>query len=210
MSVGRLGPSGAVMAARPVLDHPWFEAVALRAASRRAAKLSTEARARMKPWVVGARARYRVARELRDAASQVVALGLLKEAALFALRALECASSELTSAAGSPQQAWQRFESLADEPPGAPEQLTMVRAAFSTDDALSLDLIAASQANEANELRLAAEASVAWLLSLVEIRTPAELVRARLVRSALAVLAIVAVSSCLVAYWLSLRALEPR
>jgi hypothetical protein len=61
-----------------------------------------------------------------------------------------------------------------------------------------------------NQLRLAAEASVAWLLSLVEVRTLPELTRARLIRIALAVVGLVVIVWGLVAYWLSLTAIEPR
>ncbi len=195
------------MALGTLLDNSWFESVALVAAARRADKLSADARLRMRPWVVAAQARFRVARELRDPESQTVALALLKEAAFFALCAFEAADAAPESTARSPKEAWERFGSFADRPAGAPEQLPLVRAAFSADDALSVDLIGAS---EANELRLAAEASIAWLLSLVEIRTPTELARARVIRSALAVLGFVVVVWGLVSYWLSLGALEPR
>jgi len=195
------------MAARTWRDNSWLEPALLVRASRRAAQLSDAARARMKPWVMAARARFRVARELRDPETQTVALGLLAEAAFFALSALEAADSAVDSVGRSPKAAWQRLESLAESPAGAPEQLALVRAAFDTDDALSFERMAPEQANE---LRLAAEVSVAWLLTLVEIRTPAELGRARLMRSALAVVSAVLIGWGLVAYWLSLAALEPR
>ncbi len=184
----------------------WLEPVVLLSASSRAARLSTEARARMKPWVVAAQSRFRVARELRDPETQTVALGLLREAAFFALCALEAVDSSVDSAARSPAQAWERFDALPQKPPGAPEQLGLVRAAFGTNDALSVDLVPSSSANE---LRLSAEQSVAWLLSLVEVRTPPELARARLIRLALALLGLAVVLWGIVAYWLSLAALAP-
>jgi hypothetical protein len=195
-----------------VLENPlvasWLEPLALLGAARRASKVSEEARTRMQPWVEAAQARYKVARELRDSQTQSVALGLLKEAAFFALCALETMDSAPAPSARSAQEAWQRFDARAEPPLGAPEQLAQVRAAFCADgDALSLDRIAP---REANELRLAAETTVAWLLSLVEIRKPAQIARARLVRCTLAVVGLVVVVCCLVAYWLSLGALEPR
>jgi hypothetical protein len=195
------------MALGTLLDNSWVESVALVAAARRADNLSAEARLRMTPWVVAAQARFRVARELRDPESQIVALALLKEAAFFLLCALESADPAPELAARSPKEAWQRFEALAEQPPGAPEQLALVRAVFSSDEPLSVDRVAAS---EVNELRLAAETSVAWLLGLAEIRTPTELARARLIRSALAVLGLVVVVWGLVSYWLSLGTLAPR
>jgi hypothetical protein len=182
----------------------WLEPALLLGASRRAARLSAEARARMQPWVVAAESRFRVARELRDPETQTVALALLREAAFFALCALEAVDSTVDAAGCSPAQAWAQFDALPQQPPGAPEQLGLVRAAFGTNEALSVDLTAPSAANE---LRLAAEASVAWLLSLVEVRTPPALARARLIRSVLAVVGLVAVLWGLVAYWLSLAAL---
>jgi hypothetical protein len=198
-------PLQALMTPRSLLESPWLEPALLVAASRRAEQLSDEARARMKPWVVAAQARFRVARELRDSDTQSVALGLLKEAAFFALCALQAADPAHETAARSPKEAWLSCPALADMAPGAPEQLALVRAAFSTDEALSIDRMAPRQANE---LRLAAEASVAWLLMLAEIRTPAELSHARLVRLALAVVGVVLTGWVLVAYWLSLTAIE--
>lgn len=196
------------MAGRTWLEHAWLEPTLLLAASRRAAQLSDEARARMKPWVLAARARFQVARELRDAETQTVALGLLREAAFFALSALEAAHSAADLAARSPRAAWQRFDTLVEPSAlsGAPEQLQLVRAAFGTDDALSVERL---RPREANELRLAAEASVSWLLGLVEIRTAAQLARARWLRSGLALLSLVLIGWGLVAYWLSLAALAP-
>src|SRR5450432_2356470 len=139
------------MALGTLLDNSWLESVALVAASRRADKLSAEARVRMRPWVSAAQARFRVARELRDPESQTVALGLLKEAAFFALCALELADSEQELAARSPREAWERFEARAEDQAGAPEHWPLVSAAFGSNDPLSVDLIAVS---ERNELRL--------------------------------------------------------
>jgi hypothetical protein len=184
----------------------WLEPIALLGASSRARGVSDEMRARMKPWVIAASARYRVARELRDLETQSVALGLLREAAFFALCGLE-ATDPATVVARSSKEAWQRFDALPSKPAGAPEQLALVRDAFGNDDALAMDLVLPS---EANDLRLAAEACVAWLLTLVEVRTPAQLARARLVRSALALLGLVVIVWGIVAYCLALTAIEPR
>jgi hypothetical protein len=195
------------MATESAKSTSWLEPLALREASQRARQFSDDERARMKPWVVAAQSRFRVARELRDPETQTVALGLLREAAFFALCALEVSASADDPAASSPQQAWQRFDELAEKPAGAPEQLALVRSAFGTDDALSVDRVPSHQANE---LRLAGEASVAWLLSLVEIRTLPELTRVRLIRVALMVVGLVVIAWGLIAYWLSLTAIEPR
>jgi hypothetical protein len=179
------------------------------AASRRAGKLSDEERARMKPWVAAAQARFGVARELRDPETQNVALALLEQASFFALCALQAdsTSESLEVLASSPKEAWQSVEARADLPPGAVEQLGFVLAAFSSDNPLSVERMPPQQANE---LRLAAETSVAWLLTLAEVRSPSELYRARFVRSALALLGLVLIAWGLIAYWLSLTALEPR
>src|SRR4051794_14086194 len=122
------------MVTSTLLDNPWLESVVLVAASRRAGRLSPEARERMRPWVAAAQARFQVARELRDSRTQLVALGLLKEAAFFALCALECIEEAPERAPGSPKEAWQRFDALAETPQGAPERLALVRTAFSTED----------------------------------------------------------------------------
>src|SRR5256885_1336296 len=129
------------MAARTWLDHSWLEPTLLFAASRRAAQLSDEARARMKPWVLAARARFQVARELRDAETQTVALGLLREAAFFALSALEARHSAIDSSGRSAQAAWSRFDALveASDSNAAPDQFPLVRAAFSADDVLAFE-----------------------------------------------------------------------
>jgi hypothetical protein len=161
----------------------------------------------MKPWVDAAQARFRVARELRDAATQRVALGLLKDSAFFALCALQAARSPLESAPRSAAEAWQGFDTLADPPRHAPEQLPLVRRAFEKAEPLALDLLSAAAADE---LRLAAEAVVAWLLGSIEVRTVAELKRARVVRMALALVGCVVVVWGLLSYWLSLAALAPR
>ena len=193
----------ASMTATTLLESPWLEPALLVAASRRAVQLSDTARARMRPWVVASRARSSAARQLRDAETQVVALGLLREAAFFALCALELADPACQSASRSSAEAWQRFVA----PEGAPEQLALVRSTFSAADPLSVDRL---EPRQANQVRLAAESTVAWLLALAEIRTPSELARARLVRVALAVLCFVVFAWGLVAYWLSLLELAPR
>jgi len=195
------------MASTTWLDNSWLEAVLLLGAARRAATLSDEARARVKPWADAAQARFRVARELRDAATQRVALGLLRDSAFFALCALEAARSPLESAPRSAAEAWQRFDTLAEPPRHPPEQLALVRTAFEKGEPLALDLL---PARAADELRLAAEAVVAWLLGSIEVRTVAELARARVVRTALALAALAIVVWGLLSYWLSLAALAPR
>jgi hypothetical protein len=195
------------MATESARPSSWFEPLLLREASQRAQQFSNDARARMAPWVVAAQVRFRVARELRDPETQAVALALLKEAAFFALCALEVSTLAEEPPASSPRQAWQRFDERAEKPPGAPEQLALVRSAFGTVDALSVDRVPQHQANE---LRLAAEASVAWLLTLVEIRTLPELTRARWIRIALALVGLLLIVWGLVAYWSSLTAIEPR
>ncbi|HEX3773904.1 MAG TPA: hypothetical protein VHV51_05530 [Polyangiaceae bacterium] len=185
----------------------WFEPVALIEANARAKKVSAEARARVKPLALAARSRFRVARELRDAETQYVALSLLREAAFFALCAFESLEAEPEARATSPREAWSRFVARADEPPGAPEQLELVREAFANDDPWSLELVPRERVND---LRLAAEATVAWLLDLVELRTPSEIVRARIVRSLFAALGFALIALGLIAYCQALVAIEPR
>jgi hypothetical protein len=195
------------MARTTWLDNSWLEAVLLLGAARRAATLSDEARARTRPWAEAAQARFRVARELRDAATQRVALGLLKDAAFFALCALQAARSPLESPPRSAAEAFQCLDTLAEPPRHPPEQLAFVRTAFESGDPLALDRLSA---RAADELRLAAEVVVAWLLASVEVRTVRELARARVVRAALALVGFVVVVWGLISYSLSLAALAPR
>jgi hypothetical protein len=184
-----------------------LEPVTLLEASRRAHRLSDEARARMAPWVEAAQARFKVARELRDRESQRVTLGLLRDTCFFALCGLEAAAAEPRALPVSAAEAWRRFESRTEPLLGAPEGLAEVRAAFSVEEPLALDRV---EPRLANELRLNAESTAAWLLSHTEIRAPVQLARARLVRSALAVAGLVVAVLLLVTYGLSLGALEPR
>ncbi|MET0789918.1 MAG: hypothetical protein ABW061_00225 [Polyangiaceae bacterium] len=185
-----------------LLDGPLFEPTLLRAATRRANAFSDPARERMKPWLSAAQARYRVALELRDGESRGVALGLLREAAFFALRALEAADSEPAMPSATPSAAWQRFQ-ISD---GAPAEWLRVRDAFSVDDALALEVLAVT---DDGELRLAAEATVAWLLGLAEVRSPQELARVRWLRVGLMSGALLVLLWALFAYWSALGALSP-
>ena len=187
-----------------LLGNALLEPVLLFSAARRAQALSDDARLRMKPWTSAAQARFRVALELRDPASRAAALALLRESALLALCALEVSETSAAPQATSPKAAWERFQALPALPSGAPSVLPQVRAAFGTNDPLTVDTLAL---DEANEVRSAAELVVRWLLELVEVRTPRELARARWTRSALLVLAVVVVVWGLVGYWLALAAL---
>src|SRR6478609_10487307 len=119
-----------------LLDSPILEPILLRQALRRAHALSNGARARMKPWVEASRARYAVALELRDRGTHAVALGLLREAAFFALCAIEVAEPGARPPAVSPKLAWERFEQLS-EAAQAPAALATARAAFALEDPLA-------------------------------------------------------------------------
>ncbi len=174
----------------------------LRAAARRAEAVTDSTRASMKPWANAARARYRVALELRDRETRGVALGLLREAAFLALRALEV--GEALEPAKSPEEAWLRF-SARPALPGAPVQLTRAREALAAADSLALDALAAA---DDGELRAAAEETVAWLLTLAEVRSPKELERARWTRTPLALAALLVIAWALCAYWSALSALS--
>ncbi len=189
-------------------DVPWLEPIALFGAMQRAGRLSDAARARMQPWAEAARARYRVARELRDVESQTVALTLLREAAFFALCALALEAEDATEPPRTAELAWQGLVPPAEieANPPSERELALVRAAFSARDPLALDLVPRA---EVNSLRLAAESTVAWLLALAEVRSPKELTRKRVLRVVLcAVLLIVGIAG-LVAYGLALGALAP-
>ena len=186
-----------------LLDRPLFEPALLRAASRRAGALSDSARGRMLPWASAARARYRVALELRDREARGVALGLLREAAFLALCALEIADG-IEDAASSPAVAWERFDSR-PVLRGAPQGLARAREALAAPSLVMLDELAA---RGDPELRAATEETVAWLLTLAEVRSPKELERARWLRSALLVLALLVFAWLLFAYWSALAALS--
>jgi len=187
-----------------LLDTPLLEPVLLRAAERRAEAVSEAARARMKPFVAGARARYLVALELRDRDSQGVAFGLLRDAALLALSALEAVDSESLAEPRAPRVIWDRFMAL--ERPGAPGSLAEARIVLGSDDLLAPDSV---PANDASRLRSSAEESVAWLLSLAEVRSARELSRARVVRSSFLVVAAIAIMRAGLSYWFALAALAP-
>jgi hypothetical protein len=196
---------GTMPAARTsLLDTPLLEPVLLRAAERHAEAVSEAARARMKPFVAAARARYLVALELRDRDSQGVAFGLLRDAALLALSALEAVDSESLAEPRAPRVVWDRFMAL--ERPGAPGSLAEARIVLGSDDLLAPDSVAA---NDASRLRSSAEESVAWLLSLAEARSPRELSRTRLLRSSLFVAAVIAIVWAGLSYWFALAALAP-
>jgi len=186
-------------------DVPWIEPVALLGARQRAARVSDAARVRMKPWVEAAHARYRVARELRDSETQIVALSLLREAAFFALVALALAREE--EAPKTLGAAWTGCEMPSAGDTERAAELSLVRAAFSAEDPLALDR---TPAGELNALRLAAESTVAWLLALAEVRSPRELERLRLIRAVLCTLAALGILSGLIAYGCALASVSPR
>ncbi len=180
-----------------------FESLLLLDASRRAAALSDQARARMRPYTLAAQARYRVALELRDVESQGAAFGLLREAALLALYALAAADSDALPEARAHRAAWDDF--MAQERAGAPGSLAEARIVLGSDDVLAADSVAAS---DAPILRAKAEESVAWLLSLAEVRSPPALKRARVVRSSFFVLGLVACAWVALRYWAFLAGLS--
>jgi len=186
-----------------LLASPLLEPLLLRRASRRARVLTNGARARMRPWVEASRARYSVALELRDRDTQTVALGLLREAAYFALCAIEVAEPTAQAPASSPKAAWERFGQL-PESADAPPACGVARAAFATDEALAVDALSA---NEIEELRPAAEEAVAWLLGLAEIQTPKRLSLLRRVRTLLLSIGLTIMAWTLLSYWLALAAL---
>ena len=186
-----------------LLDSPLLEPILLRKASRRARVLTDSARARMGPWVKASRARYSVALELRDRETQPVALGLLREAAFFALCAIEVAEPTAPPPASSPKLAWERFNAL-PESAEAPPELAVARTAFAADEALAVEKL---DANEADKLRPAAEQTVAWLLALAEVPTPKRLTRMRRVRTLLLTVGLTVIGWTLLSYWLALAAL---
>ena len=186
-----------------LLDSPLLEPILLRKATRRARVLTNSARERMRPWVDAAHARYAVALELRDRDTLVVALGLLRDAAFFALCAIEVAEPAAPAPPSSPKLAWARFEQLADAieaPPG----LAATRAAFAAEDALAVDALAP---HELELLRPAAEETVAWLLGLAEIQTPKRLKLVRRVRTLLLTIGLTVIGWTLLSYWVALVAL---
>ena len=186
-----------------LLDSPLLEPILLRKASRRARVLTNSARERMKPWVDAAHARYAVALELRDRDTLVVALGLLRDSAFFALCAIEVAEPAAPAAPSSPKLAWERFEQLADASE-APPALAMARAFFATEGALAVDSLAPQ---ELERLRPAAEETVAWLLGLAEIQTPKRLKLLRRIRTLLLTVGLTVIGWTLLSYWAALVAL---
>jgi hypothetical protein len=186
-----------------LLDSPLLEPILLRKASRRARVLTDSARARMRPWVKASRARYSVALELRDRETQTVALGLLREAAFFALCAIEVGEPAAPPPATSPKVAWERFNAL-PESADAPPVFAVARTALASDEALVVETL---DSNEASKLRPAAEQTVAWLLGLAEVHTPKRLTRMRRVRALLLVAGVTVIGWTLLSYWLALAAL---
>ncbi len=189
-----------------LLDTPLLEPLLLLSASRRAAKLPDAARVRMKPFAAAARARFRVALELRDRESQGTAFGLLREAAFLALRALEMSTPEQPPEPHAPHTTWARFMALPARR-DAPDSLVAVQAVLATEDVLATE---ASVPADATALRASSEEVVAWLLSLAEVRSPQELARARVVRSSLFLVGLVLIVWALLAYGFVLTALSPR
>ena len=188
-----------------LLDTPLLEPVLLLGASRRAAELPDAARARMKPFAEAARARFRVALELRDRESQGTAFGLLREAAFLALRALEMSTPEQPPEPHTPATVWARFSALPVRP-DAPDALGQVQAVLATENVLETE---ARLPADAAALRASTEHVVAWLLALAEVRSPQELARARVLRSAVFVVALVLIVWVLLAYGFVLAALSP-
>ena len=186
-----------------LLDSPLLEPILLRKATRRARVLTNSARERMRPWVDAAHARYTVALELRDRDSLVVALGLLRDAAFFALCAIEAAEPAAPAPPSSRKLAWERFDQLPDAS-DAPTALNAARAAFATDDALAVDALTPT---ELERLRPAAEEAVAWLLGLAVIQTPKRLKLLRRVRTLLLTIGLTVVGWTLLSYWVALVAL---
>lgn len=157
----------------------------------------------MRPWVDAARARLLVALEHRDRATLIVALGLLREAAFFTLCAIEVSEPAAPPPPSSPRLAWERFEQL-PEASEAPPTLALARAAFATDDPLALDRLTPYQLED---LRPAAEETVAWLLALAEIESPQRLTLRRRVRTLLLTLGLTVIGWTLLSYWMALAAL---
>lgn len=186
-----------------LLDSPLLEPILLRKASRRARVLTNSARERMKPWVDAAHARYSVALELRDRETLVVALGLLRDAAFFALCAIEVVEPAAPVPPISPKLAWERFEHLADANE-APPALAVARTVFAAEGALAVDLLAP---RELESLRPAAEETVAWLLGLAEIQTPKRLKLLRRVRTLLLTVGLTVIGWVMLSYWVALVAL---
>lgn len=186
-----------------LLDSPLLEPILLRKASRRARVLTDSARARMRPWVKASRARYSVALELRDQDTQTVALGLLREAAFFALCAIEVGEPAALPPATSPKLAWERFNEL-PESAEAPPVFAVARSAFATDEALAVETL---DANQAKKLRPAAEQTVAWLLGLAEVQSPKRITRLRRLRTLLLAIGLTVIAWTLLSYWLALAAL---
>jgi len=190
------------VALRRLLENPLFESLLLLQAGTRADSFSDEARARMRPWVDAAQSRFRVALELRDAETRPAVLSLLRESAFLALCALDAAQERALPA--TPAEAWERFDASRTD---APVELESVRAFLASTDPLAADAL---QPARAAESRSAAELVVEWLLSLVEVRTHAQLTRARVLRCALFFAAAVLVVGALVSYWTMLNELASR
>ena len=186
-----------------LLDSALLEPILLRKASRRARALPESARARMRPWVKASRVRYSVALELRHRDQPKVALGLLRDAAFFALCALEVGEPAAPPPTTSAKVAWERFNQL-PESAEAPPMFAVARSAFARDEALAVETL---DANEVSHLRAAAEQTVAWLLALTEVHTPQRLTRMRRVRTLLLGVGLTVIAWTGFSYWLALAAL---
>ena len=187
------------MPAPSLLDHPLLEPLLLRRAARRAEAFSDAQRARMRPYLSLAQQQYRTALELRDTETRIVAWGLLRDAAFHALLALESASDGALSS--SLHRAWEGLGARAE----APAALERVRLLLASEDSL---VEIARSTSELDELRPAAEETVAWLLGLAEVRSSSQITRLRVARVLLFVLAAVVIVWALVSYWLALSALS--
>lgn len=187
------------------LASSWLEPVLLRRAWQRSRALDDAARARMKAWVEAARGRLRVARGLVAPEDQSSALALLRDATGFASRAVLLADPERVAHAEPASGIAECLDAVA-KAEDAPTELDSVRAAFSQADPLALEALSTP---EYEALRLSVERVLQWLLSLAELRTPSQLVRARWLRVSAAVLGALLVLAGLVSYWMALSALEP-
>jgi len=187
------------MPAPSLLDHPLLEPLLMRGAARRAEAFSDAQRARMRPYSRLAGQQYRTALELRDDETRIVTWGLLRDAAFHALLALESASDGALSS--SLHRAWEGLGARAE----APAALERVRLVLASEDSL---VEIASSVSNLDELRPAAEESVAWLIGLAEVRSPKQIARLRALRVALFALASLIVIWALVSYWLALSALS--
>jgi hypothetical protein len=188
-----------------LLESYLLEPIALVAAARRAHEFSDAARERMKPWAAAANLRFRVARDLRDERALPVALGLLREAAFYALCAVCAGRSAEDSLPSSPEEAWQRYDALPGGKQSEPEALAKVRSLLAAKNPLAAE---AFERRQAYELRAAGEATVCFLLELCEVRSPRQITRTRVARLAFTALVTALVVVALASYWSALNALS--